>query len=167
MGYTHYFVQKKAVSDKQWGALCERVKQVFDLFEANSGANKVFICTADGKKIITRASDLIHHHPDYGPCIQFNGCAAQELDHESCVLYRDFEPNSAFLFCKTNHKPYDWFVVAVLILVHHYCADSYEVSSDGDTGDWQPVLDWLNQHLKSSFKIPYLVERPDVADLVA
>ncbi len=68
--------------------------------------------------------------------ICFNGDGQQGLDHET--FYFDKEPDN-FKFCKTNHKPYDFFVgVCLLSLANR--VTGFEFSSDGDNREWEPII---------------------------
>lgn len=58
--------------------------------------------------------------------VAFNGVG--DDSHESCVVAPD---QADFEFCKTNHKPYDVVVVAVLVL-YKYFFPEITFSSDGD-----------------------------------
>ena len=39
--------------------------------------------------------------------------------------------------CKTNYKPYDLAVTVALIIAKHYLGNAIEVSSDGESKDWE------------------------------
>jgi hypothetical protein len=52
-----------------------------------------------------------------------------------------------FQFCKTNGKPYDKFVTAILIIANNIAPGAIVVKSDGDDGDWQDGLDMGHQYM--------------------
>jgi hypothetical protein len=52
-----------------------------------------------------------------------------------------------FQFCKTNGKPYDKFVTAILIIADNIAPGAIVVKSDGDAGDWQDGLDMGHQYM--------------------
>jgi hypothetical protein len=67
--------------------------------------------------------------------IHFNG--KEPDDYESFVL----NPGaSSFEFCKTQFRPYDRLVCAVLIAAKHRLGDGIEISSDGDWSEWADGL---------------------------
>ena len=45
-----------------------------------------------------------------------------------------------FNFCKTAHKSYDKYVVAVLCAIYRVQRDIKNISSDGNTADWTEGL---------------------------
>jgi hypothetical protein len=70
--------------------------------------------------------------------IAFNGLGAEAHETFSIEFNYLVELKENFNFCKTNHKPYDTVVVAILCAVKALFADSIiKVSSDGDTKDWE------------------------------
>ena len=62
-----------------------------------------------------------------------------------------------FDFCKTANKPYDKFVVYVLILAHNLAPGCYIITSDGDASDWQKDLDQLNKICETNYTLPETV----------
>ena len=51
-------------------------------------------------------------------------------------------------FCKTNRKPYDLVVCAVLAIATQRAPGWLRItSSDGDASDWQPAVDWASEVL--------------------
>lgn len=59
-----------------------------------------------------------------------------------------------FVFCKTAQKPYDFFVVGVLLIVHYVAPDILDIGSDGDLEDWQPIIDYLENGFDLKFNFP-------------
>jgi hypothetical protein len=69
--------------------------------------------------------------------IKFNGDAAHSGAHESFWI----EPGHVgFAFCKTERKPYDRAVVAILILLARTSDGKFTWSSDGDEEDHEDGL---------------------------
>lgn len=116
MGYTTYWRNLK-FSKAGWNNLCDDVKIVLSHLP-----EKVKVkWESDSEK---EAAVTSKH-------IRFNGIG--EEGHETFFLEstpRDFE------FCKTNRKPYDLAVSAVLILASFY-AESGEITSDGINAAWE------------------------------
>lgn len=76
--------------------------------------------------------------------IRFNGDGNKGLDHETFVF--EFEEKEIGDFCKTARKPYDMFVCLCLISLANNLS-GFEFSSDGDEDDWQPAVDFYEQHI--------------------
>ncbi|MGL4667692.1 MAG: hypothetical protein ACRCWR_07155, partial [Saezia sp.] len=135
MGYTHYFEKRKDIPDPQWQALCDKVSEAFIHLPKVTASDfyrdyPVALFNASGEKRITEAKELFMEDED-NRFIVFNGDASQGLEHESFVLRQKAGQGICEWFCKTARKPYDWFAVTVLILLHNLCPECYEVTSDG------------------------------------
>lgn len=148
MGYTHYFSQNKQPTDEQWQALKEKVTRVYDVMRTIP-AERFRVCDGSGEIPIRQALDLF---TEQGQSICFNGAAKLEQDHETFYLTQKCNKN--FEFCKTARKPYDFLVVAVLILADYYCPNCYNISSDGSKDDWHPVSEWLAKYLLKAYPLP-------------
>jgi hypothetical protein len=90
--------------------------------------------------------------------IIFNGKAKFDQDCETFLLSKnkpkqpDWNKDAiakgyTFQFCKTNGKPYDKFVTAILIIANNIAPGAIVVKSDGDDGDWQDGLDMGHQYM--------------------
>ena len=73
--------------------------------------------------------------------IALNGSEDDGGSHESFILQWDARSNGSF--CKTQNKPYDVVVTAILIRAAQLLGKQYmieagkgEISSDGDWGEW-------------------------------
>ena len=148
MGYTHYFRMHEdgaEFSEQEWLAIQRDFRRV-------AQAADVKICYE---------FNMPHQLPLIGDdFIQFNGPG--DAGHETMVLAR--QPIKAFNFCKTNQKPYDLLVMALLIIVFQH-TQRLQITSDGTTDEWQPAVDLVERALKqmevylpSSIEAP--VERP-------
>jgi len=119
MGYTHYFKKAglKRVSDEDWSQFECEVKRAIAKCEVP----------------VAFEYDEAHKLPIVdGALIKFNGIG--DDGHETFYLERNL---SDFEFCKTANKPYDILVVAVLALAKDIFGDWFDVSSDGDSEDWE------------------------------
>jgi len=157
MGYTHYFKQVKPVTNQQWMLLTAQVANVYLLVQGREPLDrKLWICDYAGDAVLHDCNQLFCSTAPGGQnCISFNGYGALEQDHESFLLCQQEQRD---WFCKTAAKPYDFLVVATLILANTYCPDCYDISSDGDELDWLPVLQWLREHIDPRCSLPQRIE---------
>jgi hypothetical protein len=145
MGYTHTFAYKKEPSPEQWAQLTTAFKKVVEnLPPASETAGGYY----PGWPI-----DLQVEYDEAEPIIvddeliKFNG--AWDYGHETFWMPRALpDDERPYLFCKTNRKPYDFAVCAVLILTEKYAPGCYEIGSDGDADDWMPALTHLQRILE-------------------
>ena len=122
MGYTHYWYTRKEIPTDKWKAFTDDCKELLDSDAAEgvvwSKEDKIFpyitdeYCTFDG--IGNKG------HETFSMC-RYGGL--KQSDGES------------FDFCKTAHKPYDKYVVDVLILAEKHFGDLIRVRSDGHWPD--------------------------------
>jgi len=142
MGYTHYWRQLRDFTDTEWQELTRLTK----LITADGGGVLDYItCDVDPTPKDKRDTDWL----DTG-CIAFNGVGKD--GHETFIITKkkrakmDYEEQEAydrqgaFEFCKTAHKPYDKYVVAVLCAIYRVQRDIMNISSDGNTADWTEGL---------------------------
>ena len=143
MGYTHYWRQQRDFTDTEWQELTRLAKLI----------------TADGQGILANASSDKNSKPTIdNEEISFNGIG--DDGHETFCITRkkrdlyDYEKQDSiqdaymhdksgggvFNFCKTAHKPYDKYVVAVLCAIYRVQRDIMNISSDGNTADWTEGL---------------------------
>ena len=147
MGYTHYWRQQRDFTDTEWQELTRLTKLI----------------TASGGRDITLSEFNINNEE-----IRFNGKG--EEGHETFLITKkkrdlyDYEKQDSiqdaymhhksgggvFNFCKTAHKPYDKYVVAVLCALYNLsdappqsnrsAHPMSEITSDGNTKDWTEGL---------------------------
>jgi hypothetical protein len=111
MGYTHYWYKSSRLSP----AFLEAVQKVVD---------------ASPVPLAREYNDPNSKPEVTAEWVFLNGVG--DDGHETFV----FEKGSDFAFCKTNSKPYDVVVTAILSLVAHFGLAS-EVSSDGGPEEWE------------------------------
>lgn len=116
MGYTHYFEYSEDLPAEKFAAFSHDVKRLFE-------ATDILITGGWGE-------------PGTSPEVTdfrvvFNGLEPDS--HETFALTRF---GSGFNFCKTQQKPYDVMVVAVLTAAHHHFGSTISISSDGEASDW-------------------------------
>lgn len=137
MGYTHYFNQNKPATNDQWDAICND----FNKLRTVAMLTKAFP--------IQRECDDTAAPEVSTQFIIFNGIG--DAGHET--MFVDKEGNG-FQFCKTNNKPYDIAVVALLLLMYHHAPDVWVITSDGDTADWLPAIKFVNGSGIGEFFLP-------------
>jgi hypothetical protein len=125
MGYTHYWETSETIPADMW-ACC--VKDACKLVAA-AKAERITLWHEYDEPRSKPAVNLKH--------IWFNG--AGDNGHETFAF--DHQPTD-FTFCKTARKPYDTVVCAILACIAEHTAGIVTVTSDGDTDDWQPGLDF-------------------------
>jgi len=111
MGYTVYWTQNRAFTTQEWRDIRVACIQMFNRLKQVKGSN------GTGRPIIDN-SDIL-----------FNGDASKGEDHETFQLMKG---GSGFNFCKTDRKPYDRYVKAVLVVANYYAPGALEVTCDGD-----------------------------------
>ena len=129
MGYTHYWRQLRDFTDTEWQELMRLTK---------------LITASSGRDIILSEFNINNEE------IRFNGYG--EEGHETFLITKKkrakadyeeqdaYDKEGAFDFCKTAHKPYDKYVVAVLCAIYRVQRDIMNISSDGNTADWTEGL---------------------------
>ena len=127
MGYTHYVQNKQEVPDQVWKEICEDFQHLL--------TTNLLI----GGPVIQREYDDPRPPIITDTHIQFNG--AGDLGHETMVLERKQTQSS---FCKTNRKPYDIYVKALLIFAYNAAPTAFGVTSDGTIEEWEKAQEWVN-----------------------
>lgn len=141
MGYSHYYEFAPAkIDDTSWAAFTTACADIFDAAETRG---------------IPLGDAFGEDEPEIGRhVVAFNG--AMPDDYESCVIDRRVpepptDPNDhavrwaheqyiergerKWLFAKTDRRPYDQVVCAVLLAAHETLPD-FDPWSDGDWSDW-------------------------------
>jgi hypothetical protein len=116
MGYTHYWRPTRDLTEDEWDNIRQVAKTIL---KDNHGIILDNEPTDSQNLSITYDSILCNGIGDDG--------------HETFYLTRKMRND--FEFCKTAQKPYDKYIVAMLIAVTQI-TDSITVSSDGDQSDW-------------------------------
>ena len=141
MGYTHYWTQKYEPEYMQWLEIMEHLKHIIEQ------------AIEDGSMCIQAEDDDSSPVLITNDSIRFNG--VDDKGHETFGLSRI--DVGEFDFCKTANKPYDKFVVYVLILAHNLAPGCYVITSDGNGIDWQKYLDQLNSICETNYILPVTV----------
>ena len=144
MGYTHYWEQYRSFDDREWSEITKYAKRIC---MSKEGKAILGIEQKQSDRLLIDDLEII-----------FNGKAKFNQDHETFLLSKnkpqqpDWNKDAiakgyTFQFCKTNGKPYDKFVTAILIIADNIAPGAIVVKSDGDAGDWQDGLDMGHQYM--------------------
>lgn len=149
MGYTHYWTYKPTPQDTlKFKNVLREVQQLKRNLPENS-------TTAGGHykeyPITLRNGDGKGYPVIDEKEIRFNGDGNKGLDHETFLF--EFKQEEQNDFCKTARKPYDMFVCLCLISLANNLSD-FSYSSDGDEDDWQPAIDFYEQHIGKCNVVP-------------
>lgn len=117
MGYTRYWAQARDLSAREWAHLTACVEPIQRLAGVDlAGPHGI------GAPVVA-----------YGR-LAFNGAAQTGEDYETFELTRRSEGRG---FCKTEHRPYDRVVAAVLVAADRIAPGAFsDVSADGGAEDW-------------------------------
>ena len=142
MGHTHYWgvrdgIELTPAMNERWGVALERAG--FVVRECKAG------------QLIAWESDS-DRGPETGDGIRFNGIADE--GHETFYLPANVYELTPFEFCKTNHKPYDVVVCAVLAVMAHECGSFLRVWSDGTPSEWRSGLRFARAALQEPIGLP-------------
>ena len=150
MGYSHYFPQQKECPLDQWAAFKADVLRLYDqrpdTFESagSTAVERLTLCDGSGEIELTKSTQLFRTFTEAeGETLFFNGDDREGRGeaYETMMLTQHYTPE--FSFCKTARRPYDWFVVACLLLAAHRCPGVWRIGTDGTPEDWLPVAQWL------------------------
>jgi hypothetical protein len=138
MGYTHYYTQKELMTDKEIENIVTLSKHIIKdlpVYSESSGgyySDRELKIGADGEN--EGGTMVTNTHI----CLNGYGPEDEDLGHET--FYMGFN-DLGFEFCKTARKPYDYVVQAILAICHTVAPDKFDISSDGDSGEWQWSID--------------------------
>lgn len=140
MGYSHFWERPKELDLTQFINFSNDVRKIFEV----SIENRITLADGQGKTTKPVSDDNV---------VCFNGLGSNS--YETFFLPRVFEPMKwmkpsesglYFHFCKTNRKPYDLTVMAVLIAFKHHFKEAI-VTSDGEIESWTPAKILCQQSL--------------------
>lgn len=131
MGYTHYFSTNREFSQQQWD-------------DVKAAANKVIKAATD-KGILLTSDD------EENPVL---------VDDTRINLNALYSPHETFLvqkkvsrdFCKTNRKPYDVVVGAILLYLAKHHSNNFTFTSDGGSRDWKEAVEFANEVFHDLFE---------------
>ena len=156
MGYTHYTCRpvKNAGSAYFYGKLALDAKKLCDY--ANANGIRIRNGEGVGEPEFTEFSFSIN-----GDAEAFSD-DGRDLAHETFYWagipthpnHREGEPEF-FSFCKTNYKPYDAVITAILIRAKHIYGSCVSISSDGNWQDWQAGRELYEQVFSEVAECPF------------
>jgi hypothetical protein len=146
--YTHYFEITKRPGQVLWAQLMLDVQKLLNNLPACEELEQLGVENDD--RIILRGPMGDKKPVCNSQRISFNGDAAEEMYHESFTLL----PKKMDDSCKTDRKPYDFIVCAVLILAYNHLRYIIRVGSDGDAYDWDPALSYVRQYILPGAILP-------------
>lgn len=138
MGYTHYYTQKRYLTEDEWTAFT---------------AATLAIIGAYGERLSRDGDD-----EELGPLIgsevvMFNGMPGAE-----CEPFEVVREKTGFQFVKTRDEPYDAPVTACLAAMAVIAPGAFDIGTDGNSADWKPGLS-LARKACPSLAIRYPVTR--------
>jgi len=141
MGYTHYWrpTTNKALPKTKWSAFQKDLKTVLDNLPKN-GVNEYTREEPLSIDMKIFSDDIIH----------FNA-VEEKFQHECFYFERNNDEN--YNFCKTARKPYDYLVIASLLLVDKHFPKKFNITSDGDVMEWS-VVQAILKEIGIDTKIP-------------
>ena len=163
----HYYIQQSEISIDDWKIIRALIDMCFQelplslgLFDA-SGENQLL---ASSELFInfsntSKAYDALGWDIE-GEVITFNGCAKSGVDAEHFVLARKNSLNPTPQLCRTEGKPYDFFVIVVLLIINKVAPDAYEITSTVNINKWRSVADWVSKAIGGhACQIPEAIEK--------
>lgn len=136
--YSHSFTPKKA-NPEIWDRFieeCRLLKASLPMYSESAGGYY------NDKKILIRGGGGKGKANFNKKLVWFNGDEKRELSSETFWTTPDL---TGIQWCKTNRKPYDLLVCAVLIAAHNILG--YEVTSNGNLEDWKPAIEFYSDVL--------------------
>ncbi|MGI3087699.1 hypothetical protein ACRTA3_10090 [Yersinia pseudotuberculosis] len=149
----YFFTPIKTVPHEAWSELCRAITRVHHRVRNEPGfcwlGKPLTVYDHSGTKPLRYDDSMV----GLG-VIAFNGDFGAGLSGDPLCLVRLCSSERRQSQCNTFHHPYDFLVMAVLLLVSHYCPTCYALHSTVGRTEWQQVTDWLNTHLHLAVTLP-------------
>lgn len=147
MGYTHYWYQNE-IPQENFDKLRSATSALLELVSLG----EIKLGDAFGKPgsypLVDKDKIVFNgQEPDDYETFYMERAPSSESNHSSNNEYKSFS------FCKTQYRPYDPVVIAVLCLADLYCGEYINVSSDGGAEDWVEGLE-LARSIRAEANIP-------------
>lgn len=113
MGYTHYWKVQEDITADEW----DKITYLFTSVRLECSNRGIVLANAHGESVPTVTEDEI----------VFNGSRKDDGDYETCRFQR--MPSREF--CKTQYRPYDLAVCAMLIIMRGVAGEKFSFASDG------------------------------------
>lgn len=130
MGYTHYYGAKAETPIPDWDRALKAVRAIV----SDSGVPLCRVWNDGNRPTLNRDR------------ICFNGKGVD--GHETFEVKRGFQE---WTFCKTERKPYDIVVCAVLLALH--AEIGLNVNSDGRGQEWEAARTLYNKHAERPMSV--------------
>ncbi|HHQ6539176.1 TPA: hypothetical protein ACSTJY_004597 [Serratia fonticola] len=134
-----HFLQHSNVSSQDWQRIGQAITTTYQ--QLHQHPDSLGLATAP----------VIGEHTGKKPCqfddslIGFNGERASHLAGDPFILYQRQTPY-ARIRCDTRGYPYQWLVMAALLLVNTQCPTTWTIESDVPLKQWRKVAHWLTHH---------------------
>lgn len=137
MGYTHYWRNENNNPSEDI-----RKKIGLTLKTLYQNRDSLFV---ESPSVLVEEYDLPNSEPIFDENeIRFNGLS--EMGHETFLI--DWNALNDFEFCKTNRKPYDFWVISTLLIIKSEAPEALQISSDGDYEEWNSIKNQVVAALK-------------------
>ena len=135
---------------------CQSMFNDFELI-FNKAMNMLIEISVSGETSSTQFSDCFHDDT-----IEFNGLNA--LKAQRFVINTNPTILESSQRCHTRKNPYDWLVIATLLMMHNTEGVVLDVESDATYQYWEAVANTLNKAIKLPITTSNKVLRPDTAN---
>ncbi|NMC04201.1 MAG: hypothetical protein GYA24_03270 [Candidatus Lokiarchaeota archaeon] len=144
MGYTHYWTIHQRFSDQAFAALASMARRLHDNLPPASRSSGAYYAEEplvirgwDGTGFPEFSSARISFNGDAGRAVEDEYFGQIGLDHETFSMR---PADAGFQCCKTERKPYDLLVQAVMLAAKHVGGEHITISSDGAPEDWAEAI---------------------------
>lgn len=139
-----HFLQHCNVSSQDWQALCQAITTAYLTLHEQPDTlgldTAPVICEHTGNRRYRFDSNLT----GLG-MLGFNGERLAHLAGDPFILYQRQTPY-ALIRCDTRGYPYQWLVMAALLLANTQCPTTWTIESDIPVKQWRKVAHWLTHH---------------------
>ncbi len=159
MGYTHYWYRLPILPAERWEEFLADARRLVEAARAR------------GVRLGAPQAEMGSDPVLTGDEVALNGVGAESCEwfvipREIASPRRLNEEGLAFSFCKTQGRPYDLVVTAILVAARHRFAEAFKVHSDGGEPEWaagkqlcQEILGFGAEYAMDDER--WLVRRPD------
>lgn len=157
MGHTHYLNIAHPITDHQWERFITVCRAIF----SRCADEHWSVALSDGEDGLPEASDLRVAVNGVG----LDGCETLEIERSGGLTTWHAPHGPGWRFVKTNKRPYDDAVVAVLAVGKHLgILDA--VDSDGARNDWAAGLSLARDATDEPIPLPFYDGEPDEDGIV-
>ncbi|VXC72609.1 conserved hypothetical protein [Enterobacterales bacterium 8AC] len=139
-----HFLQHGNVTSQDWQALCQAITTASLKLHWQPDTlgltTAPVICEYTGNRLYRFDNNLM----GLG-MFGFNGERLTHLAGDPFILYQRQTPY-ALIRCDTRGYPYQWLVMATLLLANTQCPNTWTIESDVPVKQWRKVAHWLTHH---------------------